>query len=43
VFLIAAGFFVVGNTIFVIFGSGEVQPWNHPDWKRNSGINDKLI
>ncbi len=27
-FLIAAGVYVFFNTIFVIFGSGELQPWN---------------
>ncbi len=27
-FLIAAATYAVFNTIFLIFGSGEVQPWN---------------
>ena len=27
VFLIAAVVYVVSNTIFVLFGSSEVQPW----------------
>ncbi|XP_046991858.1 sialin-like [Schistocerca americana] len=34
VFLTAAGVFFVGNLIFVIFGDGEVQPWNDPNYSR---------
>ncbi|CAB3359869.1 Hypothetical predicted protein [Cloeon dipterum] len=34
VWLISAAIYVVANTIFVIFGSGETQPWNSPDYKR---------
>ncbi|XP_049947632.1 putative inorganic phosphate cotransporter [Schistocerca serialis cubense] len=30
IFLIAAGFYFIGNLIFIIFGKGEVQPWNEP-------------
>ncbi|XP_022226100.2 putative inorganic phosphate cotransporter isoform X2 [Drosophila obscura] len=38
VFFIAAGFYLVGNGLFVIFGKAEVQPWNDPPAKprRNS-------
>lgn len=28
VFFVAAGIFFVGNAIFVVFGSGRLQPWN---------------
>ena len=28
VFLIAAGFYVIGATQYLFFASGEVQPWN---------------
>ncbi|XP_046981779.1 putative inorganic phosphate cotransporter [Schistocerca americana] len=34
VFLTAAGFFFVGNLIFILFASGEVQPWNDPNYSR---------
>uniref|UniRef100_A0A1Y1LXB9 Major facilitator superfamily (MFS) profile domain-containing protein n=3 Tax=Photinus pyralis TaxID=7054 RepID=A0A1Y1LXB9_PHOPY len=30
IFYIAAPIYIVGNTIFLIFGSGETQPWNGP-------------
>ncbi|XP_049836705.1 putative inorganic phosphate cotransporter isoform X2 [Schistocerca gregaria] len=30
VFYIASGIYLFGNTIFVIFGSAVVQPWNEP-------------
>lgn len=28
VFFVAAGVFLVGNGVFMIFGSGNIQPWN---------------
>lgn len=28
IFFIAAGFYFAGNLVFVIFGRGEIQPWN---------------
>lgn len=31
VFFIAAGFYLIGNLIFVIFAQAEIQPWNHID------------
>lgn len=31
VFLLTAGVAITGNTIFVLFGSTKVQPWNIPD------------
>lgn len=27
-FFIAAGFYFAGNLIFVLYGQGEIQPWN---------------
>ncbi|XP_043644208.1 putative inorganic phosphate cotransporter isoform X1 [Drosophila teissieri] len=38
VFFIAAAFYLVGNTLYVIFGKANVQPWNDPPAKprRNS-------
>ncbi|XP_075169622.1 putative inorganic phosphate cotransporter isoform X2 [Haematobia irritans] len=41
IFFIAAGFYFLGNLLFVIFGKTEVQPWNdvqpkHSTEKRNS-------
>ncbi|XP_004520756.1 putative inorganic phosphate cotransporter isoform X1 [Ceratitis capitata] len=41
IFFIASGFYLIGNLLFVIFGSTEVQPWNDPQplpskEKRNS-------
>ncbi|XP_055676467.1 putative inorganic phosphate cotransporter [Lutzomyia longipalpis] len=35
VFFVAAAIYFIGNTFFVIFGSGEIQPWNNP--VRNNG------
>uniref|UniRef100_A0A1L8DEJ4 Putative inorganic phosphate cotransporter n=2 Tax=Nyssomyia neivai TaxID=330878 RepID=A0A1L8DEJ4_9DIPT len=35
VFFVAAAIFFLGNTFFVLFGSGEVQPWNNS--QRNDG------
>ncbi|XP_046687588.1 putative inorganic phosphate cotransporter [Homalodisca vitripennis] len=29
-FYISAGIFFVGNLIFIVFGSSDVQPWNNP-------------
>ena len=29
-FLLAAGIYIGCNIIFVLFGSGSVQPWNNP-------------
>ncbi|KAH8407685.1 hypothetical protein KR222_010724 [Zaprionus bogoriensis] len=34
VFFIAAAFYLVGNALFIIFGSAEVQEWNDPSAKR---------
>lgn len=34
IYFIAAGFFFVGNLIFVIFGTAEIQPWNGATGKK---------
>lgn len=31
IFFIAAGFFFVGNLLFVIFGRAEIQQWNETE------------
>uniref|UniRef100_A0A6B2EEN1 Putative inorganic phosphate cotransporter n=1 Tax=Phlebotomus kandelakii TaxID=1109342 RepID=A0A6B2EEN1_9DIPT len=31
VFFVAAAIYFLGNTFFVIFGRGDIQPWNNPD------------
>ncbi|KAL1132485.1 hypothetical protein AAG570_010440 [Ranatra chinensis] len=36
VFLISAAIFFVGNTLFIIFGSTEIQKWNTPKEERDS-------
>ena len=32
VFLLTVGIYVVCNVFYFIFASGEVQPWNDPDF-----------
>lgn len=34
VFWIVLGVFLVTNLVFVLWASGEVQPWNDPEWVR---------
>lgn len=34
VFFIAAAFYLVGNALFITFGSAEVQEWNDPSAKK---------
>jgi ACS family sodium-dependent inorganic phosphate cotransporter len=53
VFWIAFGVFMVTNAVYIIWASGEVQPWNTPhlmnkplvsselDGKDNKGFEDK--
>nr|XP_018898759.1 PREDICTED: putative inorganic phosphate cotransporter isoform X3 [Bemisia tabaci] len=36
VFLTSAGIFFIGNLVFIIFGTAEVQPWNSPRGQRES-------
>ncbi|KAM7343118.1 putative inorganic phosphate cotransporter isoform 2-T3 [Cochliomyia hominivorax] len=36
VFFIAAGVYLIGNGLFVIFGKATVQPWNDQDVKNSS-------
>jgi ACS family sodium-dependent inorganic phosphate cotransporter-like MFS transporter 5 len=38
VFLMTSGIYFVGNTIFIGFGSAQVQPWNDPDWLKSSKL-----
>lgn len=35
IYFIAAGFFIIGNLIFVIFGTAVIQPWNDSEKKSN--------
>lgn len=39
VFFVAAGLKFAGNTVFIIFGSGNIQPWNYS--KDNPAPDDK--
>lgn len=32
VFLLGSIMYIVPAIVFMFFGSGEVQPWNEPDW-----------
>ncbi len=42
-FLTAAGVYVVFNTVFLLFGSGEVQPWNtYWETEEEEGGNKKI-
>lgn len=41
VFFIAAGFFVVGNLMFIIFGKAEIQPWNDVKHSNNANTDDE--
>ncbi|KAF4517148.1 hypothetical protein B566_EDAN006447 [Ephemera danica] len=38
IFLLTAGIYFMGNTVFVTFGSAKVQPWNDPDWPNNENL-----
>lgn len=29
VFFLTAGYYLIGNTSFVLFGKGTIQPWNY--------------
>lgn len=37
VFFIAAGFYFVGNLLFIIFSSTTLQPWNEPIQNQSNG------
>lgn len=41
VFMIACILNVVCTTVFTLFGSGEVQPWNNPKEKEPVGDDEK--
>lgn len=32
VFYLAAGVYIIGNLIFIVFGEAEIQPWNEPEF-----------
>jgi len=37
VFWIVLGVFVVTNVLFILMGSGELQPWNNPVTQKQGG------
>jgi hypothetical protein len=37
VFWIVLGVFLVTNLLFILMGSGEIQPWNNPLTKKQGG------
>lgn len=41
IFFITAGYYLLGNTAFVVFGKGTIQPWNYstlnPDTRVEAG------
>lgn len=41
VFFIAAGFYLVCNLVFVIFGKADVQPWNEPKKSKGAPTEEK--
>ena len=40
VFLLAGGGYFAGNVIYVIFASGEVQPWNDASTRAVKSMNE---
>lgn len=38
VFFVSAGVFFVGNLIFIVFGSGTIQPWNNTEENNSKKI-----
>ena len=43
IFFISAGFYLIGNLFYVIFGTGEEQPWNKlPDKIKNDTKNNEM-
>lgn len=38
-FLLTGGIYIVGNLIFILFGSTEVQKWNDPIKKKRDSEN----
>jgi len=43
VFFLSAGIYTVGNLIFILFGTSEVQKWNDPvESRRDSDIVRKI-
>uniref|UniRef100_A0A1B0GPK7 Major facilitator superfamily (MFS) profile domain-containing protein n=2 Tax=Phlebotomus papatasi TaxID=29031 RepID=A0A1B0GPK7_PHLPP len=43
VFFISAAIYLVGNTLFVIFGRTEIQKWNEPEPKHSMTTKEKEI
>ncbi|XP_034479561.1 putative inorganic phosphate cotransporter [Drosophila innubila] len=44
VFLVTSGVYLICNTLFVVFGKGQVQPWNDmPNLSRTSTIAESTI
>lgn len=41
VFYVSAAIYFLGNLVFVIFGTGEVQWWNDPEARRQKWRGDK--
>lgn len=31
IFFITAGYYLIGNTTFVLFGKCDIQPWNYAE------------
>ncbi|KAF6206472.1 hypothetical protein GE061_017705 [Apolygus lucorum] len=42
VFLASSAVFFVGNSVFVAFGSTQIQKWNDPDCKKDEGKNGPI-
>lgn len=38
IFIIAAVAYIVPALIFIVFGSGDVQPWNEPNKNKNGEV-----
>ncbi|KAF5293591.1 hypothetical protein FQA39_LY03076 [Lamprigera yunnana] len=41
VFYISSGVYILGNVVFIIFGSGEVQPWNVVECEDDDTVDGK--
>lgn len=42
VFIISAVIFIVGNTVYIIFGSTKLQEWNDPDFLTKADTEKEL-
>lgn len=43
VFYLSAAIYILGNLIFIIFGSTEIQPWNNPKTANPQKQSDKEL